>query len=77
MINTARDTNLTGTQRAPDVQISVSSLHVGPNQNSWTPEPSLWTMTWRVHHMTFWDLQVFETSEGFLHTTCQGMQSPN
>ena len=25
-------------------------------------------MTWRVHHMTSWDLQVFETFEGFLQT---------
>ena len=42
--------------------------HVGPHQNCWTPEPPLWTMTWRVHNVTSWDTQVFQTFEGFLQT---------
>ena len=40
----------------------------GPHQNSWTPESSLWTMTWRVHNVTSWDIQVFKTFEGLLQT---------
>ena len=41
-------------------------LHVGTNQDTWTPEPSLWTMTWRVHNVTSRNSQVFDTFEGLL-----------
>ena len=66
MINTACDNTLTAPTYTRSVDLRVFSRVA--HQNSWNPEPSLWTMTWRVHHMTSWDLQVFETFEGSLQT---------
>ena len=61
---------LAGNPFAGGLQLLASNLrvllHVGPNQDTWTPEPSLWTMTWRVHNVTSRTSQVFDTFEGLL-----------